>query len=213
MAKFNARLDVWIQDLARSINVVALVMDIGHGYWTTLPQKKTNLNALLDGLIQSSRFRVGPRVMIIVGRLRDHRKRRWFASEPSSCSSSRRDSVYQSTYDPCTRRSILNDPKNTKRPRIAMPLQSSCHECSRGHHHPQALPQSLALLVECFPIIRYLPRYITELEEWRREESQLFHDQLDRVPKQLATGEAGPSFSRYLLENQPSHKLSDEEMA
>ncbi|KAG2053934.1 cytochrome P450 [Suillus hirtellus] len=62
-------------------------------------------------------------------------------------------------------------------------------------------------------IIHKMLEYTTELEEWRREESQLFHDQLNRVSKELATGEAGPSFSRYLLENQSSHKLSDEEMA
>ncbi|KAG1829954.1 cytochrome P450 [Suillus variegatus] len=77
----------------------------------------------------------------------------------------------------------------------------------------QNLMRPSALLVERFPIIKYLPGYTTELEEWRREESQLFHDQLNRVSKELATGEAGPSFSRYLLENQSSHKLSDEEMA
>ncbi|KAG2053936.1 cytochrome P450 [Suillus hirtellus] len=77
----------------------------------------------------------------------------------------------------------------------------------------QNLMRPGALLVERFPIIRYLPGYTTELEEWRREESQLFHDQLNRVSKELASGKAGPSFSRYLLENQSSHKLSDEEMA
>ncbi|KAG1847471.1 hypothetical protein C8R48DRAFT_779192 [Suillus tomentosus] len=33
------------------------------------------------------------------------------------------------------------------------------------------------------------------------------------VSKEWATGEAGPSFSRYHLDNQSSHKLSDEDMA
>ncbi|KAG1723276.1 cytochrome P450 [Suillus lakei] len=77
----------------------------------------------------------------------------------------------------------------------------------------QMLMRPGALLVERYPIFRYIPGYTTELEQWRREESQLFHDQLDRVSRELATGKAGPSFARYLLENQSSHKLSDEEMA
>jgi len=94
----------------------------------------------------------------------------------------------------------------------------------------QMLMRPGALLVERYPILKYVPGYASYLEEWRKEESQLFHDQLDRVSKELvgscnmfskhyltssmqATGNAGPSFARYLLENQSSHKLSDEEMA
>ncbi|KAG1723371.1 cytochrome P450 [Suillus paluster] len=77
----------------------------------------------------------------------------------------------------------------------------------------QMLMRPGALLVERYPILKYVPGYGTELEQWRREESQLFHDQLDRVLRELATSKAGPSFARYLLENQSSHKLSDEEMA
>ncbi|KAG1740361.1 cytochrome P450 [Suillus lakei] len=77
----------------------------------------------------------------------------------------------------------------------------------------QSLMRPGAFLIERYPILKYVPGYTTELEEWRREESQVFHDQLNRVSRELATGKAGPSFSRYLLENQSSHKLSDEEMA
>jgi len=77
----------------------------------------------------------------------------------------------------------------------------------------QMLMRPGAFLIERFPILKYVPGYTTELEEWRREESQVFHDQLNRVSRELTTGEAGPSFARYLLENQSSHKLSDEEMA
>ncbi|KAG1769952.1 cytochrome P450 [Suillus placidus] len=77
----------------------------------------------------------------------------------------------------------------------------------------QMLMRPGAFLIERYPILKYVPGYTTELEEWRREESQVFHDQLDRVSRELATGKAGPSFARYLLENQSSHKLSDEEMA
>lgn len=46
----------------------------------------------------------------------------------------------------------------------------------------------------------------------RREESRVFHDQLDHVSRELATSKAGTSFSRYLLDNQSSNKLSHEEM-
>ncbi|KAG1843662.1 cytochrome P450 [Suillus subluteus] len=70
-----------------------------------------------------------------------------------------------------------------------------------------------AFLIERYPILKYVPGYTSELEEWGREESQVFHDQLNRVSRELASGKAGPSFSRYLLENQSSHKLSDDEMA
>ncbi|KAG1824838.1 cytochrome P450 [Suillus subaureus] len=77
----------------------------------------------------------------------------------------------------------------------------------------QMLMRPGAFLIERFPILKYVPGYTTELEEWRREESQVYHDQLNRVSRELATGKAGPSFARYLLENQSSHKLSQEEMA
>ncbi|KAG1824835.1 cytochrome P450 [Suillus subaureus] len=77
----------------------------------------------------------------------------------------------------------------------------------------QMLMRPGAFLIERFPILKHVPGYTTELEEWRREESQVFHDQLNRVSRELATGKAGPSFARYLLENQSSHKLSQEEMA
>ncbi|KAG1824846.1 cytochrome P450 [Suillus subaureus] len=77
----------------------------------------------------------------------------------------------------------------------------------------QMLMRPGAFLIERFPILKYVPGYTTELEEWRREESQVFHDQLNRVSRELATGKAGPSFARYLLENRSSHKLSQEEMA
>ncbi|KAH7922342.1 cytochrome P450 [Leucogyrophana mollusca] len=68
-------------------------------------------------------------------------------------------------------------------------------------------------VLERYPILKYMPRYTSYLEEWRQEESQLFHDQLDRVQDELNAGGAGPSFAKYLLEHQNEHKLSREEMA
>ncbi|KAH7912679.1 cytochrome P450 [Hygrophoropsis aurantiaca] len=67
--------------------------------------------------------------------------------------------------------------------------------------------------IERYPILRYVPGYTRHLEEWRQEESQLFHEQLDRVQGELNAGDAGPSFAKYLLEHQNEHKLSHEEMA
>ncbi|KAI6105130.1 cytochrome P450 [Pisolithus croceorrhizus] len=77
----------------------------------------------------------------------------------------------------------------------------------------QTLMRPGALLVEKYPILKYVPGYASYLHEWRREERQLFHDQLNRVAQELKTGNPGPSFAKYLLENQETHKLSDEEMA
>ncbi|KAG1856993.1 hypothetical protein DFJ58DRAFT_840723 [Suillus subalutaceus] len=47
----------------------------------------------------------------------------------------------------------------------------------------------------------------------RRGESQVFHDQLNRISRELATGKADSSFALYPLENQSSHKLWDEDIA
>lgn len=49
----------------------------------------------------------------------------------------------------------------------------------------QALMRPGALMIERFPILKYVPGYTAELEEWRKEECQLFHTQLDRVSKEL----------------------------
>ncbi|EGN97518.1 hypothetical protein SERLA73DRAFT_169832 [Serpula lacrymans var. lacrymans S7.3] len=77
----------------------------------------------------------------------------------------------------------------------------------------QTLMRPGALYVEAYPFLKYVPGYASYLETWRREESQLFHEQLDRVRGELAADQAGPSFARYLLEHQDEHKLSNEEMA
>ncbi|KAI9572561.1 cytochrome P450 [Boletus coccyginus] len=77
----------------------------------------------------------------------------------------------------------------------------------------QSIMRPGALLVEMYPILKYVPFYLDYIREWRDEEAKLFYGQLNRVVEQLNTGEAGPSFARYLLENQDTHKLSYEEMA
>ncbi|KAG1856990.1 cytochrome P450 [Suillus subalutaceus] len=42
--------------------------------------------------------------------------------------------------------------------------------------------------------------------------SQVFHDPLSRISRELATCQADSSFTCYLLDNHSSHKLSDEEI-
>src|SRR5438128_231204 len=40
-------------------------------------------------------------------------------------------------------------------------------------------------LIETYPFLRYVPGYASYIEEWRKEERQLFHDQLNRVAREL----------------------------
>lgn len=51
----------------------------------------------------------------------------------------------------------------------------------------QMLMRPGALLVERYPILKYVPFYASYLETWRQEESKLFHDQLNRVVTSLVT--------------------------
>lgn len=49
----------------------------------------------------------------------------------------------------------------------------------------QMLMRPGALLVDRYPILKHVPGYASYLEDWRKEESQLFHDQLNRVSNEL----------------------------
>jgi hypothetical protein len=42
-----------------------------------------------------------------------------------------------------------------------------------------------AYLVDTYPILQYVPGYLTQLKEWHREELALFEGQLDTVRKQM----------------------------
>lgn len=44
-----------------------------------------------------------------------------------------------------------------------------------------------AYLVDTYPILQYLPRYLTNLKKWHQEELALFQGQLDAVRKQMVT--------------------------
>lgn len=51
----------------------------------------------------------------------------------------------------------------------------------------QMLMRPGAMLVESFPILKYVPFYASYLETWRQEELKVFYGQLGRVTKELVT--------------------------
>lgn len=68
--------------------------------------------------------------------------------------------------------------------------------------------------VDVYPILRYVPGYLTELKEGHAEELALFKSQLGEVRKSMERGEEVPqSFGKYLLERQVELELSDDEVA
>ncbi|KAF9231569.1 cytochrome P450 [Melanogaster broomeanus] len=68
-------------------------------------------------------------------------------------------------------------------------------------------------LVDIFPILKHVPGYGRELRKYHEFELSLYRDQLGRVKDEMSRNEAGPSFSKTLLENASDHRLSHDEMA
>ncbi|KAF9230122.1 cytochrome P450, partial [Melanogaster broomeanus] len=56
-------------------------------------------------------------------------------------------------------------------------------------------------------------RRLGELRKYHEFELSLYRDQLGRVKDEMSRNEAGPSFSKTLLENASDHRLSHDEMA
>ncbi|KAG0696780.1 cytochrome P450 [Suillus ampliporus] len=67
-------------------------------------------------------------------------------------------------------------------------------------------------LVDTYPILRFVPGYLSRLKAWHQEELALFNGQLDVVRMQMREGSAGPSFAKFILENQKEHELEDQEL-
>ena len=76
-----------------------------------------------------------------------------------------------------------------------------------------------AYLVDTYPILQYVPGYLTKLKKWHQEELALFEGQLDAVRKQMVTIyerrrlrdsliETGRGHSTVML-----HQISDRESA
>ncbi|KAG2078552.1 cytochrome P450 [Suillus decipiens] len=70
-----------------------------------------------------------------------------------------------------------------------------------------------AYLVDRVPLLRYLPGYGKQLDEWHHEELGLFRHQLGRVKSEVDQNIAGSSFTKTLLENTEGHRLSTDEMS
>ncbi|KAH0838698.1 cytochrome P450 [Lanmaoa asiatica] len=70
-----------------------------------------------------------------------------------------------------------------------------------------------AYLVDTYPILQYVPGYLTNLKKWHQEELALFQGQLDAVRKQMAYGSARPCFAKFLIERQQEYQFEDKEMA
>ncbi|KAG1899882.1 cytochrome P450 [Suillus fuscotomentosus] len=79
------------------------------------------------------------------------------------------------------------------------------------HFHATILPG--AYLVDRVPLLRHLPGYRKQLDEWHHEELELFRHQLRPVKSEVDRNEAGPSFTKTLLENTEEQKLSIDEMS
>ncbi|KAG1862642.1 cytochrome P450 [Suillus subluteus] len=125
---------------------------------------------------------------------------------------------------------VLNDPTNHQKHaqryaasvilRVAYgksaPTANADPEVVRIHKvverfHATILPG--AYLVDRMPLLRYLPGYGKQLDEWHHEELELFRHQLGRVKSEVDQNKAGPSFIKSLLENTEEHRLSTDEMS
>ncbi|KAF7969821.1 hypothetical protein HWV62_25950 [Athelia sp. TMB] len=75
--------------------------------------------------------------------------------------------------------------------------------------------------IESYPFLRYVPGYLSILQQWHSEELGLFREMVDNVRwemKEEASGKVPSeklknSFARYLLEHQKEFELSDDELA
>lgn len=88
-----------------------------------------------------------------------------------------------------------------------------------------------AYLVDTYPILKYIPGYLTQLKKWHQEELALYQGQLNSVREQMVNrfafisglspgadfgqekGAAKPCFARFLLENQKEYGIMNKEMA
>ncbi|KAG2069375.1 cytochrome P450 [Suillus decipiens] len=69
-------------------------------------------------------------------------------------------------------------------------------------------------LVDSIPWLKYLPWYAPELRDEFERTKRLYMDQLNRVRQQIQSDEdIGPSFSKYMLENEHLYGLTEIEMA
>ncbi|KAG2342598.1 cytochrome P450 [Suillus weaverae] len=101
------------------------------------------------------------------------------------------------TYEPIQTRNvknlvldILNDPKN-----------------HQGHAMRAMKPG--AYLVDMYPILHFVPGYLSQLKAWHQEELVFFNGQLDMVQRQMV---CHTYFARFILEHQKQYQLEDKEL-
>ncbi|KAH9948109.1 cytochrome P450 [Amylocystis lapponica] len=70
-----------------------------------------------------------------------------------------------------------------------------------------------AYLVDTYPALRYIPGYLDDLRKYHQEEYELYRGQVDIVKGKLIAGQAPPSFTAHLLENQNEFGLDNKELA
>ncbi|KAG1827574.1 cytochrome P450 [Suillus subaureus] len=70
-----------------------------------------------------------------------------------------------------------------------------------------------AYWVESIPWLKYLPWYASELKDQFERTRRLYTDQLNRVKLHMSNVDIGPSFSKYILENEHLYGLTEIEKA
>ncbi|KAG1829926.1 cytochrome P450 [Suillus variegatus] len=138
------------------------------------------------------------------------------------------------TYEPMQTRhtknlvlDILNDPKNHQRHAMrysASVIMSFTYGkiTPTSYTDPEVLSikrfstrigQAMKLgayLVDAYPILRFVPGYLSELKAWHKEELAFYDGQLDAVRRQMREGTAtSPSFARFIIEHQKQYQLED----
>ncbi|KAG1792731.1 cytochrome P450 [Suillus plorans] len=137
------------------------------------------------------------------------------------------------TYEPMQTRhaknlvlDILNDPKNHQRHAMRYsasvimsftygkitPTSYTDPEVVSINRFSTRLGQAIkpgAYLVDTYPILRFVPGYLSGLKAWHKEELAFYDGQLDAVRRQMREGTASPSFARFLLEHQKQYQLED----
>ncbi|KAG1732153.1 cytochrome P450 [Suillus lakei] len=97
-----------------------------------------------------------------------------------------------------------NHQKHAHRPRPTSNTDPEVVRIRRVVEHFQATIRPGAYLVDRVPLLRYLPGYGKQLDQWHHEELELYRHQLRR---------SGPSFTKTLLETTEEHKLSTDEIS
>ncbi|KAG2099566.1 cytochrome P450 [Suillus discolor] len=69
-----------------------------------------------------------------------------------------------------------------------------------------------AYLVDTYPILRFVPGYLSQLKAWHQDTLALFNGQLDAVRRQMREGTARPSFAKFIVEHQKQYQLEDQEL-